>query len=145
MQDDIYHDRFIPKGSMVLANAWAISRDENLYESPERFDPDRFMPLFDESVPPGPLGLPMDPDKYVYGFGRRICVGIHYADVMLFLIMTNVLACFDISPIKDANGADILPQAKFISSMVREPAPFRCSITVRSPTARSLIETHTSL
>jgi len=145
MQDDIYHDRFIPKGSMVLANAWAISRDENLYESPERFDPDRFMPLFDESVPPGPLGLPMDPDKYVYGFGRRICVGIHYADVMLFLIMINVLACFDISPIKDANGADILPQAKFISSMVREPAPFRCSITVRSPTARSLIETHTSL
>ncbi|KAF9007491.1 cytochrome P450, partial [Cyathus striatus] len=137
LQDDIYNGHFIPQGSMVLGNAWAISRDENVYDNPETFNPDRFMPLFDKSISPGPLGLPLDPEKYAFGFGRRVCAGIHYADTMVFLIIANVLACFNISPMQSSDGKDILPEMKFISSMIREPVPFRCSINVRSPTAES--------
>ncbi|KAF9007490.1 cytochrome P450 [Cyathus striatus] len=146
VQDDVYNGAvpLIPKGAMVIGNAWAISRDENIYENPESFNPDRFLPLFDKSITPGPLGLPLDPEKYAFGFGRRICAGIHYADTMVFLIISNVLAGFSISPVKNADGADMLPRMEFISSMVREPVPFQCSITVRSPAAKSLIETHLS-
>ncbi|CAE7138980.1 unnamed protein product, partial [Rhizoctonia solani] len=40
-QDDIYRGYSIPKGAMVIANIWAMSRDEKVYPDPENFNPDR--------------------------------------------------------------------------------------------------------
>ena len=41
--DDTYHDMFIPKGSMVLQNTWAINHDEEEFEAPDQFIPERFI------------------------------------------------------------------------------------------------------
>ena len=40
-----------------------MSRDETLYPDPEDFKPERFMVGEDEA--------PVDPEIYIFGFGRR--------------------------------------------------------------------------
>ncbi|KAF5310105.1 hypothetical protein D9619_010517 [Psilocybe cf. subviscida] len=45
MDDDVYNGMFIPKGSLVFGNIWAMMRDENVYENPEPFIPERFLEL----------------------------------------------------------------------------------------------------
>ncbi|KAF7374532.1 Cytochrome p450 [Mycena sanguinolenta] len=40
--DDVYEGYFIPKGTAVISNIWAMTRDESIYPEPERFNPDRF-------------------------------------------------------------------------------------------------------
>ncbi|KAJ8508614.1 hypothetical protein ONZ45_g9138 [Pleurotus djamor] len=41
--DDLYSGYFLPGGSLVLANVWAIMRDENLFPQPDEFRPERFL------------------------------------------------------------------------------------------------------
>ncbi|KAF8748995.1 cytochrome p450 [Rhizoctonia solani] len=84
-QDDVYRGYFIPKGSTVIGNTWAICNDPNLYPNPERFYPDRFL---DPSVPNAPG----------FGYGRRSCPGVHFAESTLFITMCTLLTVFDISP-----------------------------------------------
>ncbi|CEL52702.1 O-methylsterigmatocystin oxidoreductase OS=Aspergillus parasiticus GN=ordA PE=3 SV=1 [Rhizoctonia solani AG-1 IB] len=61
-EDDKYRGYHIPKGSVVkvdrITNAWAMTRDESVYPSPEVFDPERFL---NTSAPAAPA----------FGFGRR--------------------------------------------------------------------------
>ncbi|KAI0274196.1 cytochrome P450 [Russula aff. rugulosa BPL654] len=71
--DDIYKGFFIPKGSIVVANAWAILHDPETYPDPEEFKPERFLNE-DGSVREDPaLSL-------VFGVGKRICPGRHLVD-----------------------------------------------------------------
>jgi cytochrome P450 len=48
----------------------AISRDETIYESPEEFIPERFLKKGGEGG-----NSALDPDSYVFGFGRRCATG----------------------------------------------------------------------
>ncbi|KAJ8077943.1 hypothetical protein PM082_000144 [Marasmius tenuissimus] len=64
LQDDIYEGYYIPAGSTIVANAWAILHDESLYgPNPMEFNPDRFMKQED--------GNPPNPERFAFGFGRR--------------------------------------------------------------------------
>ncbi|TRM59839.1 cytochrome P450 [Schizophyllum amplum] len=42
-EDNAYDGYAIPKGSIVMANLWAISRDEREYPDPHNFKPERFL------------------------------------------------------------------------------------------------------
>jgi cytochrome P450 len=66
MEDDFYDGRFIPKGSIVFANIWAMSRDANIFPEPDRFNPDRFLEKVDDET-----ARRRDPRVFVFGFGRR--------------------------------------------------------------------------
>ncbi|KAI3611715.1 cytochrome p450 [Moniliophthora roreri] len=61
-EDDIHDGWYIPKGSLVLANIWKMSRDPSVYQDPETFDPGRFLGSNYEQ----------DPRDYVYGFAFDI-------------------------------------------------------------------------
>ncbi|CAE6473296.1 unnamed protein product [Rhizoctonia solani] len=98
-ENDIYEGYDIEKGTVVMANTWAMSRDETVYKDPESFDPDRFL---DPNVPPLP----------VFGWGRRICPGMHFAESTLFIIITSLLATFTFSAKKDGEGKEIIPKIK---------------------------------
>ena len=65
MQDDVYRGYLIPRGTTVIQNIWAVSRDPNLYPYPEAFNPDRF--LKDGKINP----LVFNPEDRVFGAGRR--------------------------------------------------------------------------
>jgi len=64
-QDDMYRGYFIPAGSTVIENTWAVCRDPNIYPDPETFNPDRF--LKDGEINP----LVFNPEDRVFGSGRR--------------------------------------------------------------------------
>ena len=51
---------YVPEGSVLVANVWAVARDPANYDDPLKFKPERFLK-------PGEL----DPVNYVFGFGRR--------------------------------------------------------------------------
>ena len=64
-QDDHYKNYLIPKGATIMANDWAISRDESMFPDAEAFRPERFL----RDGKPNP-DVP-DPDQFSFGFGRR--------------------------------------------------------------------------
>ena len=64
-QDGIYRGYFIPEGTTVIENVWAIVRDPNVYPDPDVFNPDRF--LKDGKINP----LVLNPEDRVFGGGRR--------------------------------------------------------------------------
>ena len=65
IQDDEYRGYFIPAGSTVIQNVWAIFRDPSIYPDPETFNPDRF--LKDGKTNPSVF----NPETRVFGAGRR--------------------------------------------------------------------------
>uniref|UniRef100_A0A8H7Y6Y8 O-methylsterigmatocystin oxidoreductase n=1 Tax=Psilocybe cubensis TaxID=181762 RepID=A0A8H7Y6Y8_PSICU len=139
MKDDIYNGCIIPEGTVVLANTWAVTRDPSLFEDPERFNPDRYLPYFDKSIPHDPNNLPLEPNAFAFGYGRRVCAGVHYAETMIFISMARILSTFNITKAKDKDGNEITPEIKFNSSIVRETLNFDCAINPRSETAKSMV------
>ncbi|KAF8493347.1 cytochrome P450 [Gautieria morchelliformis] len=127
-QDDVFGDYFIPAGTILIANAWHILRDEATYGvDTDKFKPERFL------VP----GV-KDPAA-VFGYGRRICPGRYFLDHTLFAVVASTLSVFNITPSKDSNGEDIPTQAVFQSGFVSAPVPFKCTISPRSDAAKRLI------
>ncbi|KAK2462567.1 hypothetical protein APHAL10511_005410 [Amanita phalloides] len=128
IRDEVYQGYHIPKGCFVIANIWAMTRDEATYPEPEAFRPERF---FLQS------GLLNDDDMgYVFGFGRRICPGRYMADSVLWLMMASVLSTFNIAKAKNGNGTDIdIDLDAFSDTVVSQPPSFQCSILPRSEQA----------
>ncbi|KAA1473738.1 cytochrome P450 [Dentipellis sp. KUC8613] len=65
-EDDVYEGYFIPRGTSVIANAWAMMHDPVDYPEPESFKPERFITAD---------GRVNDDDmRIAYGFGRRYAI-----------------------------------------------------------------------
>ncbi|KAG0700273.1 cytochrome P450 [Suillus ampliporus] len=99
VNDDVYEGYFIPKGTTIVTNVWAMTHDATKYPAPFEFKPERFF------TPSGDLND--DLVTPVWGWGRRICVGRHVADASLWSAIASMLAVFDFSKAKDASGKDI--------------------------------------
>lgn len=130
MADDVYRDMLIPKDSTVVVNMKAISLDEAVYKNPNAFWPDRYLP---ENGEPAPT-------EFVFGFGRRVCPGRFLADASIWIVAASLLAAFDILPVQDENGRDVLPDATFTQALTSHPVPFQCRIIPRSKAAQELVE-----
>ncbi|KAH7326950.1 cytochrome P450 [Rhizoctonia solani] len=126
-QDDTYKGYFIPKGAIVIGNVWAMTRDEQVYKDPEIFNPDRFL---DNSTPASPL----------FGWGRRRCPGVHFAQSSLFITIASILMVFDIKPVQDEHGNDILPSQRMTNSIIMSPEPFTFRLIPRSNSHKDLVQ-----
>ncbi|EMD36387.1 hypothetical protein CERSUDRAFT_138007, partial [Gelatoporia subvermispora B] len=132
--DDVYNGMHIPKGSLILANSWAVLYDESTYPNPSSFDPDRFIKdnQLDPTVP--------DPSLVAaFSFGRRICPGLDLAEEELWLTMASILATFKIENGTDPAGQTLRPDTAFESGFIVHPRPFKCSIIPRSSQHKALI------
>ncbi|KAI9449572.1 cytochrome P450 [Lactarius psammicola] len=120
---DMYEGYFIPAGSIVIGNAWAIMRDSATFPDPSRFYPERWL------AP----GAPVFPDV-AFGFGRRECPGRFMARESVWAAITGVLAAFEISPVEDDP-----PKELFMSGIIAYPEPFKCLIRPRSEAFAALV------
>lgn len=110
--DDEYERMFIPKGSVIVCNVWAILHDEKVSgANADKFDPDRFMSgnNLNPSVP--------HPDA-AFGFGRRICAGKHIAESSLWIAIASILSTLDIGKKLDEIGQPITPPGNYTSGLV---------------------------
>ncbi|KDR69746.1 hypothetical protein GALMADRAFT_160252 [Galerina marginata CBS 339.88] len=138
-EDDYYKGYFIPKGTTVIGNIWAMTHNEKEYPESFKFKPERFL---DENG-----NLNGDDKILAYGFGRRICAGQHIASSTMWIIITSVLACFNISKSKDKAGKEIEIKDDYDDfglvtgnmPTLSHKAPFECSFVPRSSMAVQLI------
>lgn len=124
-QDDQYGGYFFPKGTTFIANAWAIHRNENDYERPDQFIPERFVRH--------PYGLRHDKaglttedlEKsgrralYNFGFGRRRCPGEQFAFTTVMLAASKAIWAFDVLP--PPGGIDLSIETGYKDDVVAEP------------------------
>jgi cytochrome P450 len=131
-EDDIHDGYYIPKGSVIVSNIWFMLNDPERYANPSEFNPERF--LGNDGKKPE-----TEPRTICFGFGRRICPGIHLAEASAWLSIAMSLAVFDISKVVE-NGIEITPEVDPSSGTISHPKPFKCTIKPRSLKAVALIE-----
>ncbi|KAJ3558855.1 hypothetical protein NM688_g681 [Phlebia brevispora] len=131
-QDDWYQGYFIPKGTLVILNVWAMNRDPEHFPDYEEFRPDRYL------TPSGELANSIpgthNQSHLTYGCGRRICVGKDVANQSLFMDFATMLWAFNIEKAADVDGKTIVPSRTDVldEGLVVRPVPFKCSIKPRS-------------
>ncbi|KAF9222448.1 cytochrome P450 [Gyrodon lividus] len=124
--DDVYDGYYIPKGATIMTNLWSMAHDESRYPEPFEFTPERFL------NPDGTLTSD-DVLNIAFGFGRRICVGRHFANLSLWSAMSTILAVFKLSLPKDEDGREVSFEPKWAAGITTHPLPFPCSFVPRIP------------
>ncbi|XP_023929504.1 cytochrome P450 81C13 [Quercus suber] len=76
----------IPRGTIMLVNAWSMHRDPKLWEEPTKFKPERFEEINGERE-----GFKFIP----FGIGRRACPGAGMAMRVMSLALGAFIQCFD--------------------------------------------------
>ncbi|KAF9261712.1 cytochrome P450 [Marasmius fiardii PR-910] len=130
--DDSYNGYYLPGGSVIVPNSWAILHDPAVYGSDvDEFNPGRFLTRDGKVNPEVP-----DP-QVAFGYGRRVCPARHLALSTLFLNIAAVLSAFEISP------AGARPSGDYTSGLLSYPLPFKCNIRPRSKQYEDLVASST--
>ena len=135
-KDDVYDLKgeklFIPSGTNVHPNQWAIHREEGQYPNPEEYHPERWLekdwPTYRE-----PLSqFPNIQNYSAFGFGRRICPGMHIAERSLYILVARIAWACDISK-KVKDGKDVgVPLYDYVSGFNVQPNWFPFDLKARS-------------
>lgn len=127
-QEDEYMGYRIPKGATVIGNHWSISLDEDVFDQPYDFEPQRW------------LDSPNMPEVG-FGFGRRVCTGQHVARNSLFIVIARLLWGFEIVHQYDAAGNRIeIDNMAMTQGFTSGPMPFLAKFKVRGEGRRKVIE-----
>ncbi|KAF9444944.1 cytochrome P450 [Macrolepiota fuliginosa MF-IS2] len=129
---DEYDGYYIPKGTIVMGNAWTILHDPEVYRDPHEYIPDRF-------IKDGELNRAVRDPSIAFGFGRRICPGRFFSDNNMFALIAHVLTVYDIKPTLDGAGKEIRLTPDVTGGVITQPVPFSCRIIPRSKAAIDLI------
>ncbi|GKZ66542.1 hypothetical protein AnigIFM50267_000406 [Aspergillus niger] len=112
-----YH---VPQGATVSTQSYTIHRDEELYPDPETFDATRWL---------GGHGNGSDVAKQAlspFGYGTRICLGVHLAWMELRLAATEFFReCRGVRLASDTTRESMKPENYFLIA----PSGHRCDIT----------------
>ncbi|XP_077558119.1 cytochrome P450 2C28-like [Haemaphysalis longicornis] len=91
-EDVVVDGYFIPKGTTIFPNIWAVHHDPNLWKEPSKFDPSRFLSDNGTLIHPKPEYL------MPFSIGKRMCPGEVLAAVEIFLYITCILQKYRIVP-----------------------------------------------
>lgn len=78
-QDDEIGGYRVPGGSVLILSHYSTHHHPRLWEDPERFDPDRFLPERAEGRPRHAY--------FPFGTGPRMCIGRHFANLEMLLVL----------------------------------------------------------
>ncbi|KAL1950232.1 hypothetical protein VTO73DRAFT_5356 [Trametes versicolor] len=133
VEDDVYNGYFIPAGTMILPNTWAMLHDPEVYDSPEEFRPERF-------IRNGRIHTTArDGSAFSFGYGRRVCPGRYYADDLLYITVASALHVFQFEPPLDDRGQPVKIELRQSHGLVSYPEDYRCTIKSRSAEAAKLV------
>lgn len=97
LEDDTYLDYSFPANTIIILFYYGLHRDENYWDDPIAFKPERFVGLSSR-------------DKlrafYPFGAGPRLCIGNNFAMAEMTLFLQAMIHRFDIQP------TNILPSIK---------------------------------
>ncbi|CAI0421305.1 unnamed protein product [Linum tenue] len=92
----------VPKGAMLLVNAWSLHRDPELWTEPERFSPERF-----EGAEPA---MKRKENKYrlvPFGAGRRACPGDLLGTKVVAMALGGLVQGFELGKIDEGVEIDM--------------------------------------
>lgn len=75
------------------------------------FKPERFMATPAHAPEP-------DPKQFVFGFGRRICPGLHLADGTVWLACAQAISTMSVKKALDARGAEVVPEVEYVGQLI---------------------------
>ncbi len=81
--DDRFGETEVARGSIVVAAPWLIHRHRSLWDNPDAYMPERFMPERREAI-----------DRFAYlpfGAGPRVCIGAVFAMQEAVIVLANIL------------------------------------------------------
>ncbi|KAI9926564.1 hypothetical protein AWENTII_006854 [Aspergillus wentii] len=83
--DDEYMGYRIPSDALILANQWAYNNDEDAFDEPQKFNPQRW------------IHNPDLPRPSTFGFGKRMCPGRHSVEKVMFLVVASMMWGYDLT------------------------------------------------
>ncbi|KAJ7155325.1 cytochrome P450 [Mycena filopes] len=137
-QDDMYRGYHIPKGAMMIPNAWGILHDEKIFgPDTHRFNPERFVQV------DGSVKLDLSEIDLAFGFGRRACPGRLMARDTIFIMAASILSAYNITNPLDSEGKILTAEShlEYTNAMVSFPP--RVQVSFEPRIAKSII--HDSL
>lgn len=140
IEDDVYEGYFIPKGSILHANHYLISREPNLYPEPEEWRPERWLepswPTYKE-----PLSeFPTIRGDNGFGYGTRACPGIDLVSTELYTTIGSIAWGFNIKRKEGKAGYENpVPWYQTNPYVITMMSQFPCEVTVRSKEKAQII------
>ena len=83
LRDDVAGKCVIPKGALVVISPYLLHRHRTLWNAPEQFRPERFLP--------GARGAIARYAYLPFGAGPRICIGQQFAMVEAVIVLATLL------------------------------------------------------
>ncbi|KAI0792973.1 cytochrome P450 [Irpex lacteus] len=140
LEDNWFRGHLIPKDTIVIGNIWSMNKDPEIFPDYDVFRPERY--LEDNEKVGGALGDTHQMGHAAFGFGRRICPGMFFADQGLFIAIATLLWAFDLRPPLDKQGKEVLPPTdKWIDiGLIVRPEPYDCRFIPRFPEVQDIME-----
>ncbi|OCL13013.1 cytochrome P450 [Glonium stellatum] len=137
-QDDYYDGYFLPKGTILFANAWSIHRTDEFLDADE-FRPERFLNN-KFGITSNTTGAEDDKRRVIYGFGagRRVCSGQRLAENSLIVNMAKLVWAFEIKP--GAGNIDESVDTGYFGGFLIAPKRFPLQLIPRSATHANVIK-----
>ncbi|KAF5384030.1 hypothetical protein D9757_006947 [Collybiopsis confluens] len=131
IEDDVYKGYFIPKGTVCIANVWAMNRDIDVYGPDAHiFKPERHLDI-EGNLKPALPGTKNE-GHHTFGFGRRICVGRYLANNSLYIDIASILWFFTIHPPVHSDGTAVkLTEETVNEGLVVRPLHYNYSFKPR--------------
>ncbi|CCE07167.1 putative cytochrome P450 hydroxylase superfamily proteins [Bradyrhizobium sp. STM 3843] len=100
----------VRRGDVIMISPWLLHRHEKLWQAPNAFLPERFLP----DAPP--------PERFAYlpfGAGPRVCIGAHFALTEAVLALSRLVSAFRIELL---DKAPVTPVGVVTTQPDRSPA-----------------------
>ncbi|KAG6811122.1 hypothetical protein H0H92_008855 [Tricholoma furcatifolium] len=126
-EDFVYKGMFIPKDTVVVLNCFTLHHNEERYQDPYTFNPDRYLGDTLSCGESAKLSNVMERDHWTFGAGRRICPGLPAAERELWLAISRLLWAFTFHSLPD----EPISLEEYEGLSGRSPLPFRLKMIPR--------------